>query len=263
MYIEHGIWTLAICVLVGMIYAKYPINRNPTWIVLFAVLLPDTDFFFQTVMTELFPYKTFTYLIHGGFHNVLMLVLFSFSIGWLIWKTTKIAFKDATVCVMIGFIAHLLEDALVNGVVYYFYRPFSEQGWYQGFIIHPSNDVVFANNVIASTNIIIIGLFLITITILIRSLFQGDAWLEKYNFVPLLKRYIDVPIPIWLTNTLTFYGLTTGELHEEYKVSIPNHSNLIKKRGGDNPLSRLKQSLVPKIYGISLVDNKFDDERFD
>jgi membrane-bound metal-dependent hydrolase YbcI (DUF457 family) len=262
MYLEHGIWTLALCVIVGMFYKKYPLDRNPTWIILFAVLLPDTDFFFQTIMTEVFPYKTATYLVHGGFHNVLMLLLFSFSIGWLIWKTTKIAFKDATVCVAIGFIAHLLEDALVNGVVYHFYRPFSERGWYQGFIIPPLDDVVFANNVIGSTNILVIGLSLLIVTIIIRSLFQGDAWLDKYNFVPFLKRNIHVPIPVWITNTLTFYGLTIGELHDEYKLLTTNNKPL-KKREGYNTFSRLKKSVVPKIHGISLINNKFDDDQFD
>jgi membrane-bound metal-dependent hydrolase YbcI (DUF457 family) len=269
MYLEHGIWSLALCVLVGMFYTKHPPDRNPTWIVWFAVLLPDTDFILQVLKTELFPHITTTiattYLVHGGFHNVFVLIVCSFGIGWLIWKTTKIAFKDAAFCIAVGFTAHLLEDALVNGTTYHFYRPFSERGWYQGYILHPFEDVVFANNVIASTNVVYIGLLLLALTILIRSFIQGDTWLKKYDFVPFLKRSVKdirVTIPLKIDDSLTFYGLNSSGLEEGYKLPVkpvtrdrPGRNISIKKE--------IKNTVLSKITWIGLTEPKFDDERFD
>jgi hypothetical protein len=222
MYIEHAIWTLAICVIAGIFYAHYPRDRNPVWIIWFAMLIPDSDFVAQTIWEEVFPYKTTIFFVHGQFHNILVLTFSIVVIGWLIWRFTKISYRDAAICVAIGFIAHLLEDALVNGVEYHFYFPISDRGWYQGFILTPDNNVVLVHTVVASSNVIALGFCLLILAILVRSNLQGYDWLEKFYIYPALKH-------MWRTeiksdfrnlksnltqslssqpkNTLVFYGL--------------------------------------------------------
>jgi hypothetical protein len=173
-----------------MVYETYT-NRNPVWIIWFAVLIPDIDFVAQTAWEGIFPYK-FTPIIHGEFHNIFTLVIFSVFTGWYIWKYTRTRFFDATLCVALGFTAHLVEDALTNGTPYYFYAPFSDRMWYQGYIIHPSNDIIFANNVIASTNLIYIGVALIILAMAIRCILTGNKWLDKYTKLFTVKEAVEL-----------------------------------------------------------------------
>lgn len=229
MYIEHAVWTLAVCVIAGIFYAKYPRDRNPVWIIWFAMLIPDGDFVAQTVWEEIFPYKTTVLFVHGQFHNILVLTFSIIVVGWLIWRYTKITYRDAALCIAIGFIAHLMEDALVNGLEYHFYFPISDRGWYQGFILTPADDIIFAHNVISSSNILALGLCLLILAILIRSNIQGYGWLKKFNIYPVLKQMVvtDIPeikqgiinlISSQPKNTLVFYGL----LNEVEGISAPH-----------------------------------------
>lgn len=269
MYVEHVVWTLAVCVLVGTYYAKYPPNKNPVWLIWFAMFIPDSDFVAQTVWIQIFPYKTTTLFLHGQFHNILILTLSAVLIGWFVWKNTKIAYKDAAFCIALGFTAHLLEDALVNGSTYYFYYPFSNRGWYQGFILNPMYDVIAANTVIASTNVLFIGLLLLALAILIRSFFQGDAWLEKYDFVPFLKRTakdIHARIPVGIADALTFYGVTADGLYEGYNIPIKNAGVTGRQNRYDllAPVKNaVKNKVISKVQAMSLTNAKFDDEQFD
>jgi membrane-bound metal-dependent hydrolase YbcI (DUF457 family) len=165
-----------------MLYEGYT-NRNPVWIIWFAMLIPDSDFVVETFWEEIFPTKIAP-IIHGSFHNIFTLVVMAIFVGWLIQRSMRVSFRDASLCVALGFGAHMLEDALVNGVVYHFYAPFSDRGWYQGFILHPANDVIYANSVIASSNIVFIGTALLVLMILLRVMIEGTEWLEKYLVIP-------------------------------------------------------------------------------
>lgn len=219
MYLEHAVWTLTICVLAGMFYAKYPRDRNPVWIIWFAMLIPDSDFIAQTVWENVFPYKTTVLFIHGQFHNILVLTFSIIVIGWVIWRHTKISYRDAAVCVGIGFIAHLLEDALVNGVEYHFYFPISDRGWYQGYILHPADDIIFANSVYASSNIAAIGFCLLILAILLRCNVQGYGWLKKFNPYPWLRTTWTTVIKpgiisFYTTDILLIYGFIPYEESE-------------------------------------------------
>jgi len=120
---------------------------------------------------------------HGDFHNFLFIFCVAVVVGWYIWKRTGILFKDAFLCISLGALAHIAEDALANGSLYYFYRPFSERGWYQGYIITPWEDIIWANTVIASTNLIIIGVALVIVAVMIRCKLQGYGWLTKYDLL--------------------------------------------------------------------------------
>lgn len=219
MEFEHAIFTAVFCVLVGLIYERYT-NRNPVWIMWFAMLIPDADFVVQIVWEAVFPLK-FSPITHGDFHNVFFLIVFALFIGWYIWKHTNIRFDDATLCIVLGFTAHLAEDALVNGKVYHFYIPLSHQGWYQGFILKPLDDIVFAHNVIGSTNITAIGILLLILAVMIRGNIQGYDWLKKYNFVPFISNAIQPYLQTTAQTTVKtmnvmkstmIYGWLTNEL---------------------------------------------------
>jgi membrane-bound metal-dependent hydrolase YbcI (DUF457 family) len=204
MYVEHAVWTLAVCVIAGMFYANYPRERNPVWIIWFAMLLPDSDFIAQTIWENVFPYKTTVLFVHGQFHNILGLAVSVMVVGWLVWRFTKITYRDAAICVAIGFVAHLLEDALVNGVTYHFYFPISNRGWYQGFILTPDENFVLVHTIVSSVNIAAIGFCLLILAILFRSNIQGYDWLEKFNPYPALKRMwiteLKPELVVWSTN---------------------------------------------------------------
>jgi membrane-bound metal-dependent hydrolase YbcI (DUF457 family) len=204
---------LALCVLAGMIYNRYA-DHNPVWLIWFAMFIPDSDYVVQLIWESVFPTKI-TPVIHGGFHNILTLVIASYLFGWYIWKNTKIRFTAAAFCVALGFTVHLVEDALVNGIVYHFYIPISSRGWYQGYILTPMDDIIFANTVIASTNIIVIGILLLILTIMIRSNIQGYDWLEKYNPVPFINRTIKNRFSSNALRASAILGVTTESANEE------------------------------------------------
>jgi hypothetical protein len=227
MYLEHAIWTLVVCVIAGMFYANYPRDRNPVWIIWFAMLIPDSDFIAQTFWEEIFPYKTTVLFVHGQFHNIMVLTLAVIVVGWLVWRYTKITYKDAAICVGIGFIAHLLEDALVNGVEYHFYFPFSDRGWYQGFILTPTDDIVFAHSVYASSNIAVIGFCLLILMILFRSNIQGYDWLKKFNPYPAFKRWWNA---LFQPDLLTMYGLPYDDSEPIFKQNINRGKQWTQKK---------------------------------
>jgi membrane-bound metal-dependent hydrolase YbcI (DUF457 family) len=254
-------------------YLKLPIDRNPVWLIWFAMFIPDSDFVVQTLWEELSP-TNISPLVHGDFHNIGIMIIVSVMLGWFIWKNTKIRYDHAVFAITIGFMAHLMEDALCNGIQYHFYRPFSDQMWWHGFVITPDWDVVYANNVVASWNLIYIGLALLALAMITRTMLMGGDWLLKYNPTPFIRRNlskIHVPHPAIVMNTLKFYGVIG--LDDDIYISpqpepIPVAVMEVKE---DKPKPRrttgFSKLIFPRIQMMTLTNNRtsdrFDDERFD
>jgi len=176
--IEHVLYSLAFAVLVGMMYDFYT-TRNPAWIVVFAVLLPDTDMVFRTVWEVIFPTKI-PFIQHGSFHNVLALCVFTVVIGWLVNKyLPTVDRNDAMVCVFLGFLAHLVEDAFVYTEPFPFFFPFSDMFWNTGVLI-ATDDIHWGLTPLASTNVLLFGILVLAAAILIRIIIQGRCWIELH-----------------------------------------------------------------------------------
>ena len=176
--LEHAIYTLALCVFAGMLYEKYTF-RNPVWIIWFACLIPDIDYIMEYLQSDLF-YKI-PAVHHGDFHNVFVMLVVSIILGWFLFKyMQEIRFYDAVLCISVGFFAHLVEDAFVYNPSYAYFAPLCTQSWCVA-IVHATNDIQFFSIPLASTNVIIGGIMLLSFTIGLRLLVQDTAWLEKYR----------------------------------------------------------------------------------
>lgn len=184
MILEHAIYTLALCVFAGMLYEKYTF-RNPVWIIWFACLIPDIDYIIEYLQSDLF-YKI-PAIRHGDFHTVFVMLVVSVTLGWFLSKYMRdIQWYDAVLCVFVGFFAHLVEDALVYNPSYAYFAPFCTQSWCFG-MISATNDIQFYNIPLASTNVVIFGIILLSAAIGIRLLVQKTSWLSKYkSLIPVI-----------------------------------------------------------------------------
>jgi hypothetical protein len=203
-----------------MIYDQYyPTRKNPAWIVMVAMMIPDTDYIVRVILDYLL--STRSPIQHGDFHNILVLCLSTFVVGYLIslWKTIHIT--DAISCVFIGFLAHLAEDAFVYKISYPFLAPFSTNVWHTA-ILAATSDVHYLGVNIGSTNVYIVGFMLIAVAVMIRTRVQGYGWLDKWNVPAHFFRQIKnatLPGNLWMSvlRAFTIIGLFTPLNDEEQR----------------------------------------------
>jgi hypothetical protein len=94
-----------------------------------------------------------------------------------------IKFFDAFFFSVIGFGAHLLEDAIVFDVAYPFLWPFSTNN--HGLELFPNVISSRGNYIanffrIANTEILFVGLLFLLFAIIIRTFFEGPTWIRWY-----------------------------------------------------------------------------------
>jgi hypothetical protein len=162
---EHIFYSGAIAILIGMVFYNYT-GRDSSWIIVLCAWAPDLDLFFD----------------HGAFHNITIMIIFGVILA-LILKSFGIRFVDAFFFSVIGFGAHLLEDAMVYDVAYPFFWPFSTNN--HGLDLFPevisSRGHYVANFFrIANTEILIGGLLFLLLAIIIRTFFEGPTWIRWY-----------------------------------------------------------------------------------
>jgi hypothetical protein len=162
---EHIFYSGAIAILIGMVFYKFT-GRDSSWIIVLCAWAPDLDFF----------------LFHGVFHNIAFMVIFGIIMAFIL-KSFGIPFFDAFFFSVIGFGAHLLEDAMVFDVSYPFLWPFSRNN--HGLELFP--DVIsrrgqyIANFFgIANTEVLLAGLLLLLLAIIIRTYVEGPTWIRWY-----------------------------------------------------------------------------------
>ena len=190
MIIEHVIYTLIPAIIIGMFYI-HTTHDNPVWLILFATLIPDIDFILQTLHFGIMRNVdgAVTIITHGDFHTIFICYIISVLLGLVISSYTKIRFLDAALCIAIGFMAHLAEDAFVYNPAYAFFAPFSTATWNMA-IIPATNDIIIWHVVIGSTSVLLFGLILVVFACAYRWFFQGNDWLDKYNIYPYLLSQI-------------------------------------------------------------------------
>jgi len=166
MYLEHLVYSLAISLVVGMIYQKYT-GRDPSWIIIIGTIFPDVDYILWKADYHFFGDPTL--IIHGTFHTFVALVIASVVVGYILMKKVNLPFKHATGLFAIGMLAHFAEDMLVYEHAYAYLAPFTynKQGlgliWETGDLFH-----------MAGTEVLIPGLCFVAIAAMIRSSYDEN-----------------------------------------------------------------------------------------
>lgn len=182
MLAEHLVFTSAIAVIVGMLFFHYT-GRDSSWIIILVSYAPDFDkisdrFLNQLGFTVLFDGNP---IHHGTFHNIAAMLLFAVIMAFLL-HPLGFRFFDTFIFSIIGFGAHLFEDALVYPSDYMYLWPFSQEKL--GLTWLPVNGYEESYNSnffhIANTEVLIIGITFLLIAILIRTWLEGTGWIRWY-----------------------------------------------------------------------------------
>jgi hypothetical protein len=182
MLAEHLVYTTAIAIIAGMLFFRYT-GRDTTWIIILVSYVPDLDKIADRILTQ----AGFTVLFeghtihHGTFHNIAAMVIIAVIIAFLL-HPFGIRFLDSFLFTIIGFGAHLFEDALVYpSHAMYLWPLYKEKmglGWLPVNGFEESYNADFFH--IANMEVLFIGLLLLIIAILIRSRFEGHGWVRHY-----------------------------------------------------------------------------------
>jgi hypothetical protein len=195
---EHIIYSTALAILVGMIFYRFT-GRDSSWIIILCAWIPDIDLIANGVLnrfgfTLLFEGHKIT---HGVFHNIAMMVIFGILVAFLL-TPFGIRFFDALFFAVIGFGAHLFEDALVYKAGYPYLWPFSSKDMGFGLLPNILTEENYFRDFfgIANTYVLIVGLVVLLVAIIIRTYAEGPAWIRWYMpekvYVKLFGKYTPV-----------------------------------------------------------------------
>jgi hypothetical protein len=172
MYIEHILYSTAIAIIVGLIFSRYT-GKDPSWIIIAMAFVPDIDIIvhFMHISIDL----PFSFSItHGDFHNIAWIFILSFFVASFL-TLWKISFINSYICAVIGITLHLFEDALVENPSYTYLWPISTDRL--GIGILPLAPDFFG---IANYETAIIGIILVIIAIIVRTLIEGANWYKIF-----------------------------------------------------------------------------------
>ncbi len=192
---EHIIYSAALAILVGMIFYRFT-GRDSSWIIILCAWIPDIDLIANGVLnrfgfTLLFEGHKIT---HGVFHNIAMMVIFGILVAFLL-NPFGIRFFDALFFAVIGFGAHLFEDALVYKAGYPYLWPFLSKDLGFGLLPNILTEENYFRDFfgIANTYVLIVGLVVLLGAIIIRTYAEGPAWIRWYMpekvYVKLFGKY--------------------------------------------------------------------------
>jgi hypothetical protein len=174
MLFEHWIYSLAIAILVGMVYFKFT-GRDYAWIIVASAYVPDMDMAADAVLKKL----GITVLLygnpirHGDFHNITFLLMFAVSVALLL-HPLGVKLIDSFLFAGIGFAAHLFEDALIANPAYPFLWPFSLQTFGIGIF-----NYTLDWHGIANTEVLQVGLVLVLSAAMLRTAYEGAGWITR------------------------------------------------------------------------------------
>jgi membrane-bound metal-dependent hydrolase YbcI (DUF457 family) len=189
MFAEHIVYSAALAILVGMVFYRYT-GRDSSWIIIVLAWAPDLDELDDLINLVLRPLGI-RFFQHGTFHNVFFMVIFGIVIASLL-RRFGMKFPDALFFSLVGFGAHLLEDALVYMPYYRFLWPFSSQPLGLGLLPTILNGKPYSIDFfhIANTEVLIIGVLLLLGAILIRTLYERSlSWVRWYMPGSVYEKY--------------------------------------------------------------------------
>jgi hypothetical protein len=192
MLAEHLIYSTAIAVIAGMLFFHYT-GRDTSWIILLCTYIPDLDKVSNPLLnslgfTALFEGHT---IHHGTFHTVAAMLVFGVIIAFLL-HPLGVRFFDAVIFTIIGFGAHLFEDALVYPSDYMYLWPFSHEKMGLGWLPVGGSEESYLVNFfhIANMEVLLIGFVVLFIAILVRTRVEGSAWVRWYLPEKLYRKYL-------------------------------------------------------------------------
>jgi hypothetical protein len=181
MMAEHLVYSAAIAVLAGMI-SFHLTGRDSSWIVILVSYAPDLDKISDAILngigfTVLFEGHT---IHHGTFHNVAAMIIFGIILAFSL-HPFGIRFFDTFVFTLVGFGAHLFEDALVYPANYMYLWPLSSEKLGLAWLPVGSEEVYNATFLhIANTEVLYIGLVFLILALLVRTWAEGTGWIRWY-----------------------------------------------------------------------------------
>jgi hypothetical protein len=181
MMAEHLVYSAAIAVLAGMI-SFHLTGRDSSWIVILVSYAPDLDKISDAILngigfTVLFEGHT---IHHGTFHNVSAMIIFGIILAFSL-HPLGIRFFDTILFTIIGFGAHLFEDALVYPANYMYLWPLSSEKLGLAWLPVGSEEVYNATFLhIANTEVLYIGLVFLILALLVRTWAEGTGWIRWY-----------------------------------------------------------------------------------
>jgi len=144
--------------------AILPFHRqDSSWIIIILSYAPDLDVFaaplHQAGVTVFLEGQA---VYHGMFHNIAAMLIFGVIFA-CIFYAFEIRFLDALFFSLMGFGAHLFEDALISPLGYAFLWPFSHQSMGLGWLMAASNEETYRADFfhIANTEVLTIGIVLL------------------------------------------------------------------------------------------------------
>jgi hypothetical protein len=196
MLAEHIIYSAAIAILAGMVFHRFT-GRDSSWIIILCAWAPDIDFLVNGVFSRF----GFTILFeghrisHGDFHNIAVMIIFGIAVAFLL-HPFGIKFFEGFLFSIIGFGAHLFEDALVYDPGYKFLWPLSQKVLGLGLLPGIISEEYYIRDFfrIANTVVLEVGLVFLLVAIGIRTYYEGPAWIRWYMpkcvYEKFFKKYI-------------------------------------------------------------------------
>jgi len=182
MIIEHLFYSMAIAIIVGMLYYKFT-GRDHSWIIILCAWIPDVDTIANSVLNK------FGFVVlfegqpihHGAFHTIAMMVIFAIFMAFLL-HPFGIRFIDSLFFATIGFGAHLFEDALVYKVGYMYLWPFVKENLGIGILPNIISEENYIKDFfrVANTEVLIIGIVVLIAAMIIRTYVEGTTWIRWY-----------------------------------------------------------------------------------
>ena len=192
MIIEHIFYSMAIAIIVGMLYYRVT-GRDHSWIIIICAWIPDVDIIAKSFLNKLGFVILFkgSPIHHGTFHNIAAMVIFAIFIAFLL-HPFGIRFIDSLFFAAVGFGAHLFEDGLVYKVGYMFLWPFSSEIFGLGFLPNMINEENYIKDFfrVANTEVLIIGIVLLLVAMVIRTLIEGITWIRWYMPDSIYKKIV-------------------------------------------------------------------------
>jgi membrane-bound metal-dependent hydrolase YbcI (DUF457 family) len=198
MIIEHIFYSAALAVLVGMIFYRYT-GRDPSWIIIICSLAPDMDELANPLLRRLGIRLLLdgSPIQHGTFHNIAFMVVFGIAVAFLL-HPFGLKFLDSLFLSLLGFWAHLIEDALVYDPGWNILWPISSQEVGFGLLPRIINGERYKADFfyLADSDVLIIGVLLLLAAILIRTYFERSfSWIRWYMPDRIYRKLFGEKIP--------------------------------------------------------------------
>jgi len=160
---EHLLYSLAIALVFGAVYRRLT-GRDYWWIIVASAFIPDIDLIADAALRRL----GITVLVfgapidHGHFHNILVMLLYTVAMAFLL-HPLGIRLMDSFIFALVGFAAHMFEDAVVANPAYPFFYPLTIHRNGLGFFSYHAD--IFS---IADREVLILGIVFLMISLALR-----------------------------------------------------------------------------------------------